>query len=259
MGRDQYQRGTIKVKRKRRKKVRFKKRFYVFVSLFILLIGFLISRFIPDDEAVVVANEKPLEDLFTVVIDPGHGGYDGGTENKELGIFEKDIALDISLQVGQKLEDKGIKVIYTRTEDYIPWKKQPESLKGRSEISNNSNADLFVSIHGNYYEKSPLIRGMEVWCRFKDTEDERLAQSIVNNVGRLDFTEIRGLKYEDEKELYVLKNTEATSVLIELGYLSNPEDVKTLTSQEGKEKYVQAISEAIVEFKEKNFKLKNKE
>ncbi|MTI71575.1 MAG: N-acetylmuramoyl-L-alanine amidase [Firmicutes bacterium] len=246
----------IRLRKKRRiARRKRRRRFFSLLFLLILICSILLIRSCNNKSNSKTESNtslKPLlsEDRFTVCIDAGHGEYDNGTYNENLNAFEKDIALDISLKIGQILEKEDINVIYTRKDDTTPWKSQSDSLKGRCDISNKNNADIFVSIHCNYYDDSPNIRGSEVWCRFKDTKDEKLAKFINNNLSMINFTENRGLKYESEKKLYVLKNTYATSVLIELGYLSNTKDTKYLKSLEGKNKCARAISEAIIKYKD---------
>ncbi|WP_432408389.1 N-acetylmuramoyl-L-alanine amidase family protein [Wukongibacter sp. M2B1] len=186
--------------------------------------------------------------IFTICIDPGHGGYDPGATNKAYKINEKDLVLDISLKLGEILKKQDVKVIYTRKKDEIPWKNQRESLEGRSEISNKSNADIFISIHINNFPKSSEVKGTEIWCRFKNTEDEILATEINNKLSDIEYTRNRGLRYESDKSLYVLRNTAATSVLVELGYISNPQDIEFLMLEENRDKCAKAIAEAIMSY-----------
>jgi N-acetylmuramoyl-L-alanine amidase len=186
--------------------------------------------------------------IFTICIDPGHGGYDSGAVNQTYKVNEKDIVLDISLKLGEILKKKNVKVIYTRKKDKIPWKNQKESLKGRCKISNKSNADIFISIHANNFIKSKDVRGVEVWCRFENTEAEVLAKKISNKLSSIGYTKNRGLKYERDRPLYVLRNTKAISVLVELGYLSNPQDIEFLMSEEGKIQCAKSIGEAIMDY-----------
>ncbi|MTI65385.1 MAG: N-acetylmuramoyl-L-alanine amidase [Firmicutes bacterium] len=246
----------IRLRKKRRIARRKRRRRFISLLFFLILIcSILLIRSCNNDFKAKTENNTSLKpslskDRFTVCIDAGHGEYDNGTYNENLDVYEKDIALDVSLKIGQILENQDINILYTRKDDTTPWKSQPDSLKGRCDISNNNNADIFVSIHCNYYDDSPKVRGSEVWCRFKDTEDEKLAKFISNNLTMINFTENRGLKYESEKKLFVLKNTNATSVLIELGYLSNNKDTKYLKSLEGKNKCARAISEAIIKYKD---------
>lgn len=240
---------------RRPKKVIIRKRFYIFITLIMLVVVSLIKCSTGSSElkdpGIVFAESnvvKEVEKRFTVCLDPGHGGYDVGTENKELGVYEKDIVLDITLKIGEILEENDVGVVYTRKTDSISWSNQKESLKGRSEISNKANVDYFISIHTNSYKGSSYVKGTEVWCRFKDTEDETLAQTISDELSKVGFTENRGIKYEDEKKLYVLENTDAVSTLVELGYLSNNQDTKFLMSEEGRKQCAEAIANAILDY-----------
>lgn len=244
--------------RKKRRKAMMKRRRRFFSFLFVLIIVscFLVIRSCNNgSEANVVSktsvdNSLTGEDVFTVCLDPGHGDFDSGADSKTFNVFEKDIVLDVSLLVGKVLKDNSINVIYTRINDDIPWTTQLDSLKGRCEISNTNNADVFISIHCNYYKNSSSIKGTEVWCEFKDTEDEKLAQKINDRLSKINYTEDRGLKYKTDSKLYVLENTHATSVLVELGYLSNTNDTIILKSEKGKNDCANAIAKAIIEYRD---------
>jgi len=221
----------------RKRSLAIKRRFYR--RLFLLTILFIIIT-------IFVFVKCSKDYIFTICIDPGHGGYDSGAVNEIKKVNEKDLVLDISLKLGEILKKQNVKVIYTRKKDKIPWGNQKESLEGRCKISNKSNADIFISIHINNFVKSSEVRGTEIWCRFKNTEAEILAREINDRLSSIGYTKNRGLRYESDKGLYVLKNTQALSVLIELGYLSNPQDVKFLMSEEGKDQCAEAIAEAVM-------------
>ncbi len=227
------------MRRSRRKQLNMQKRFYrrlfILIAFIIFVTVFIFTKYSPNY-------------LFTICIDAGHGGYDPGTTNEIYKVDEKDLVLDISLKLGEILKQQNVKVIYTRKRDHIPWKTQIESLKGRSEISNEANADIFVSVHANNFIEDSEVRGTEVWCRFKNTEDEILAREIGNRLSNIGYTRDRGLKYEKDKELYVLKNTQAISILVELGYLSNQQDLEFLISEEGKKQCAEAIAEGIMNY-----------
>jgi N-acetylmuramoyl-L-alanine amidase len=85
-----------------------------------------------------------------VVIDPGHGGDDPGTQARYGNLDEKEIALDVALAVGARLRSQGVTVVFTRTTDVRP------SLEERADIANRENPDLFISIHVNADERKDL-------------------------------------------------------------------------------------------------------
>ncbi|WDV45939.1 N-acetylmuramoyl-L-alanine amidase [Clostridiaceae bacterium M8S5] len=233
-----------------------RRRFFGTLLFLIIVSCFLIFRSCGDEKEATPINknitneDNSPKDNFTVCIDAGHGEYDSGATSKTFDVAEKDIVLSVALSTGKLLSDKGIKVIYTREKDEIPWKEQTESLEGRSKFSNENNADLFVSIHCNYYKNSTDVKGTEVYCFEKETKDEKLAQIISDNLAKLKFTENRGIKYNSDKNLYVVENTKATSVLVELGYLSNTDDTVFLKDSKGQAKCADAISSAIIEYKD---------
>ena len=185
---------------------------------------------------------------FVVCIDPGHGGYDVGAK-RFMGVFEKDITLNVAITVGKILEKKNIKVIYTRTSDVVMWpSNEKEDLRKRIDVSNKANANLFISIHCNA-DSNRSLKGIETWCRFTNTDGEKLARNIQNELVFNNYSQDRGLKYESNGSLAVLKLNKSVSALVELGFLSNNADSKFITSESGQEKCGQAIAKGILNYK----------
>ena len=183
-----------------------------------------------------------------VVIDPGHGGFDPGAIGIT-GSKEKEITLAVSLLVGDYLVKNGVEVVYTRSSDYIPWpNNERDDLKARVEISNNEKPDVFVSIHANKYYKE-TAHGIETYYYQGSAASEDLARKIqgnlINDTGRFD----RGIKRGNG--LYVVNNTDATSVLVELGFISNPEEESQLTDPAYQKIYAQSIAKGIIAHLEK--------
>lgn len=183
----------------------------------------------------------------TICLDPGHGGYDSGTTSPS-GVMEKDINLKVALKSGKILEKSGFNVIYTRTTDEMKGPTQKEDLKIRCDTSNNANADIFVSLHCNFDKTSSKTRGTEIWCRLPNEKGEELAQFIRKQLAEVSYTRDRGIKYEADATLYVIKNTEAVAVLVEMGFISNTEDCSFLQSDEGQDKCANAISQGIMDY-----------
>lgn len=188
------------------------------------------------------------EDVFTVCLDAGHGDWDFGT----IGLndtSEKDIDLAVTLRLGKLLEASGIKVVYTRTSDKLTWSdNSTDNLYDRIAISEKNNSDLFISIHCNGSESSSYS-GVETWYNGDLEEDKLLASSIQNELSTLQYTGDRGIKFYDPLEpLIVLEHTDVTSVLIELGFISNPKDVAFLNSKSGQKLISEAISRGIISY-----------
>lgn len=245
-------------------KIKLKNRFYFF--LFVILsvcFAFWVSQksAIPENSEPVnvdflnpeihqsnaAENSADHESKFKVCLDAGHGGHDAGTKSI-LGFEEKDLNLAVALAAGRLLEKEGYEVIYTRTEDEAMGSNQKDDLKARCAVSNEADADIFISIHCNFDERSKNTRGTEVWCRFKGYDGERLAECIRKQFSGIGFTKDRGIKYEKDGAIYVLKNTDAPAVLIELGFLSNSEDSRFLNSKKGQNSCAQAILAAVNDY-----------
>jgi N-acetylmuramoyl-L-alanine amidase len=182
-----------------------------------------------------------------VVLDAGHGGHDPGKLRSNAKYsHEKDIALDIALQVGELLEEKleGVGVVYTRKTDvFVP-------LEERANIANSAGANYFISIHCN---SSPKKKIFGVQLHIQDhtfNRSRKLATAIekelVNKAGRNTF----GLfNYKDRRfHLYVLQYTTMPGVLIETGFLSNATEEKFLNSDEGKQQVANSIFSGIKKF-----------
>jgi len=153
--------------------------------------------------------------MATVVLDAGHGGFDFGAVNEVTGRREKDDNLRMALAVRGVLQGRGQRVVMTRDSDVFV------SLAERVRISNNSNADMFVSIHRNSFYH-PAANGVESFVKIDPTSREvAYASNVLGNIVRAGVQSNRGLKQAD---FYVLVYTNAPSQLVELGFVSNAED-----------------------------------
>ena len=170
-----------------------------------------------------------------VCIDAGHGGKDSGAVGAK--VTEKWIALDVANRVATKLQNSGIEVVMTRDSDYFV------ELADRATISNNTGADIFVSIHCNSASESAT--GTEVWSYPGAAEDKQLAQSILDKlIARTGFQN-RGVK---EENFAVLRLTKCPAALVELGFISNPQEEQTMMGFDYQDQASTAIVEGIKEF-----------
>jgi len=150
---------------------------------------------------------------FTVIIDPGHGGSDSGAVNGTRR--EADDNLRFSLALGSVLSNCGLRIIYTRRTDvFVP-------LEERSRISNNNNANLFVSIHRNSHSNTSA-HGYENWV-YQNPSDAAVAAAwlVHDRIIRAGVTADRGVR---RGNFAVLRNTRAPAMLLELGFISNAND-----------------------------------
>lgn len=180
--------------------------------------------------------EFPEQEKYTVVLDAGHGGEDGGIV--EQTATEKEINLAVVLKMRELLENQGICVVLTREQDIFI------KLEERVRVANGERADLFVSIHCNYYEKDSSIYGLECYyC--KGAEDGKYyAERILDTIEKSGEIVSRNAK---PSGYYILKNTTVPAVLVETGYLSNYNERNQLISGEYQGKLAQELVEGIVE------------
>lgn len=166
-----------------------------------------------------------------VTIDPGHGGVDPGCG--EEGALEKDIVLPISMHVKELLEQAGVTVVMTRQSD------EDVSLDERAIIANNAGSDLFVSIHCNSFEGE--ARGMDCYYH-KSQSAQELAQAILDASAALgiDTRQVQQNNYQ------VLWDTDMTAVLVETGFLTDPEECALLCDAQYQKTVAQAIAAAIL-------------
>lgn len=242
------------------------------------------TEFIAGDDETFV----PLRDdreFNTIVIDAGHGGHDPGSMNRQLGLKEKDIALKVALQVGDYIEEHipEMEVIYTRDDDTFV------DLDERGLVATRAKADLFLSIHLNAVN-NPRAYGSEVFFLGMHRSESALEimkreNSVVNleeNGGREQLSEEELLIYElanagniavseriaamvenqfrnraqrrsrgvKQAGLMVLWHASTPAILVELGFLSNPNEARYMNSEYGQTILASAIFRAVRDFKQ---------
>lgn len=193
----------------------------------------LCSMILLSKKAALYVNSVPsTSDSYTVVIDSGHGGNDPGKITPD-GIFEKDINLAIALKLKTYLEASDVHVIMTRTTDSGLYdsdasNKKAQDMKKRIEIMESGNADLVISLHQNSYSDS-AIHGAQVFYYATSSASKSLAETLQEILIRdLDPSNHRQAKANDS--YYLLKKTSLPAVIVECGFLSNPEEAARLKS-----------------------------
>lgn len=177
---------------------------------------------------------------LVVVIDPGHGGPDVGAVG--IGdIYEADIVLSIAMQVGALLQQQGIQVVMTRTDN------SDIDLEPRVQLAEQVNATLFVSIHANSMGLDrPDINGAETYYYSSgEALAEVIQNSIVSNVGMND----RGVR---QARFYVLRRTSMPAVLVETGYVTGEEDAPRLANASFQTQMAWAIAQGILTYLQQN-------
>jgi N-acetylmuramoyl-L-alanine amidase len=200
----------------------------------------------------VFVNHRHTVGSRVVIIDAGHGGIDGGAIGKN-GTIEKNINLDISQKVKAYLESGGDSCIMIREVDeglYSEYgtirNKKNEDLKNRKDIISKYRADMFISIHLNSFPQSQYY-GAQVFYP-EDSEDSRILAKLVQEelLKILDRGNKRVEKASDS--YYLLKDNPVPSILIECGFLSNPEEESLLRDENYRNKIAWAIYRGIIRF-----------
>ena len=242
-------------------------------------LGSVIQK-IPIVETTDLNKEKKKWQFDTIIIDPGHGGKDPGSVGYK-GTKEKDIVLDVSKRLARKIQKNlRVKTILTRDEDVFI------RLQDRTKFANTNEGDLFISIHVNSNEsKKPY--GFETYLlrpgrnqeainvalrenavielegnKFEKLTDEQLIQATIAQSGFVQYSEQFAALIQEEIDkrvqsrnrgvkqagFYVLMGASMPNVLIELGYISNPNEEKKLNSSSYRDMLATSIYYAILKY-----------
>ena len=167
-----------------------------------------------------------------IVIDAGHGGFDRGGIPRQR-VAEKDIALDVALRLKRKLQAGGYKVVMTRDTDvFVP-------LPSRVAIANSYRNGIFVCIHFNSATRSGA-NGVETYYYSRDSA--KLASDIHKNVIAGAPSENRGIR---RRGYYVLRKTAIPGILVECGFLTNPEEARLALTADYRDKLAEEIMRGI--------------
>jgi N-acetylmuramoyl-L-alanine amidase len=238
------------------------------------------GRAAPLDARLPDVAAAPAQRFDSVVVDAGHGGDDEGAEGPG-GLLEKDLVLDVSRRLAHRLRERGLKVHETRVDDaYVP-------LERRTMLANDAEADLFISIHANS-APSAKPRGTEVYFVSVDASDERaravaerenqafgsaaasalpedpliaiigdmmqaesmseaseFAKLAQAQLGRIDRFRSRGVK---QAPFVVLLGVQMPASLVEIGFLSNPDEERELRASARRDEIAAALERAVMQY-----------
>lgn len=191
-------------------------------KILIVAVAFLSLSFVKNENKVI-----------NVVIDSGHGGHDFGATIDELN--EKNLINEITEKIKKLHSDSEVVFYYTRIGD------QYMDLKDRANFINNIKPDLAISLHVNQ-NKNTDANGFEVFVTDKNDQYEKskaLAEKLTTKFSKTPLR-IRGVK---NGPFMVLRNSECPSMVVELGFISNENDRKYITSEQGQTEIAQTILE----------------
>lgn len=180
-----------------------------------------------------------------VVIDIGHGGKDSGTVYKD--IKEKDINLSIGLKLRKELIKYGVEVIMTREGDYDlsspnALRRKKSDFDNRIKLINESNADMYISIHINYLDNAKYY-GSQVFY----TEDNLELASVIQSE-MIEQLKTPLKERELDNDIYMYKKLDIPGVLIECGFMSNTKERSLLVTDKYQSKIVKSIIDGLIKY-----------
>ena len=221
-----------------------KRKIELFMILFLLMGAIIASWKLSELTANVSKEEKKAKkDQVVIVVDPGHGGEDPGKVGIN-DVLEKDLNLQIAKKVKKLLEEAGIKIVMTRTNDKVPDAKK-EDLNQRVQLINDTKPKLALCIHQNSYPDAK-INGAQVFYHTITPEAEDVATIVQEQLRTVDPTNTRQIKENDT--YFMLKNTQVPTIIVECGFLTNPDEAAKLTQEDYQDKLAQAICEGVVKW-----------
>ncbi len=221
-----------------------------------LLLSIVISCCIAFFKLSESADSAAVDDGFCVIIDAGHGGMDGGTSAAD-GTLEKNINLEISQKLNLMLKAAGIETIMLRENDELIGDNSLKTIRERkisdirtrlSVAKAHPNA-ILLSIHQNYYSVSKY-NGTQVFYAPNSVSSETLAGSVQNSVVSLLQPENTRQIKKSGSNIYLLYNSPITAVMVECGFLSNPQEAEKLKTNEYQKQMAFAIMQGIFKFLE---------
>ena len=216
----------------------------MFGTLSLTWIGLTGTGSIPASAGVTETEAPERPDGFTVVIDAGHGGFDGGAVGTKTGAAEAGLNLEVAELLEEKLSGIGMRVIMTRRDENALGQTKNEDMRARREIMLDPEADIVVSIHMNKFRDSTISGPMVFYMRGSE-EGKALADFVMGGLcERLGLS----LRHTNPEDLFVLREPKAPSVLVECGFLSNAQDEAKLMTKEYRETLAQGIADGIAEY-----------
>lgn len=208
----------------------------------------------PAPSSLPAAQATPVPALAgtTILVDAGHGGYDGGARCVDSGTWEKQLNLAVALQVEKSLAQRGATVLMTRREDVdlcdgdatTSTTKKRQDLSRRVAMARDGNADLLLSIHMNEY-RARSESGPQVFYR-AEHESSRLLAGCVQEalIAGLAPPKARAALAGD----YFVLQLDIPSVLVECGFVSNPREEKLLLDEDYQARVAEAVADGVAEF-----------
>ncbi|MCR4925451.1 MAG: N-acetylmuramoyl-L-alanine amidase [Clostridiales bacterium] len=195
-----------------------------------------------------------VKSMPVIIIDAGHGGIDGGAVGVD-GTYEKDINLAISLKLDTMLKSAGYKTILVRDEDKLICdenlksirEKKSSDLHNRMELMNKTDNCIFLSIHQNSYPSASSF-GTQVFYSPNDDESKTIAGIIQKNIRQMLQPNNKRTIKQSTSSVFLLYYATKPTVMVECGFLTNPNDCEKLKNEEYQNNIAFAIMCSLLEY-----------
>jgi N-acetylmuramoyl-L-alanine amidase len=221
---------------------------------FILIIAFGTPLFRGGTDTILTLSDVTVPKYTTVIIDAGHGGEDGGASSSA-GLIEKDVNLEIATILCDMLRANDINVIMTREDDRLLYdrsvnyqgRKKKLDLAARLAVANSTPDAIFISIHMNSFTDS-RYSGLQVWYSPNNTDSEPLAELIRSKNHELLQPQNSRTTKSATSAINLLHNASCPAVLVECGFLSNPDEAALFENDEYRQRVAFMLFCSIIEF-----------
>ncbi|AEF17552.1 MULTISPECIES: N-acetylmuramoyl-L-alanine amidase family protein [Thermoanaerobacterium] len=231
------------------------KKSFKFICIYCTISLVLLSTILPlilSNNTAFSTPDNPLKGKI-ILIDPGHGGIDGGTNSGN--ILEKNINLEASIILKTELINRGAKVMMTRDKDVSLENlckdndyRHRRDLKARVNMINTNDIDAYISIHVNAVNNAPYVKGPMVFYSNTNINSKTLASYVQDSLNTIAGTN----RNPNVADYFLLTNVRKTGILVELGFITNNEDKNLLIKKD----YLKKLSTGIVIGLEKYFENK---
>ncbi len=220
-----------------------------FLSLAFL--GLLCCGYVQGLQKEEVGAALPIENRV-IVIDPGHGGFDGGASGN--GVEEKEVNLSVAHKLREYIEQGGGIAVMTRREDTSTAEEhtagfaaKKSDLVARKALPEEADADIFVSIHMNKFPQTQY-KGAQVFYGDSPAESKKLGEKMQETLKEVLQDGNQRMAKKTDGSIFILKDTKVPSVIVECGFLSNPEEAKLLTQEDYRQKLAWGIYLSMVRY-----------
>lgn len=232
------------------------KHWFLFFAAVLLVLALLFTgRLYSRDTVSMTSAEQDNSNI--IIIDPGHGGFDGGAIGVN-GIIEKDINLAISLKLRDMLEEAGYTIVMTREtdtatndeNDTTTRSKKVSDMRNRLNLTKLYPGSTLISIHQNKLTSSSSVYGGQIFYSPNQESSKELAQYIQTEFNQTIQPEKTREIVKTGKNLYLFYNAQNTAVLCECGFLSNPKEEALLNTEDYQYEIAYCIYRGILLYRE---------